>query len=245
MKQVGVLILVAMVSASGGVLDSSKVVLPHAGSQALEFGYSGVFSIGSYMGSTIAFKKFSSPLNAKRYLANFSSDGYDHSGIRHEFEYDPQPSDSTIDSTTFDYTSSSSRLNVSIGMQWIKYLEPYERLSLLYGAGPELGLTRSTRENALDPRRQGIYSDWQLNKEATTAIYLGLTPVVGVEWFFHKNLSFHAEYYSLINVGYRVVSDNYERDNGYGDWYQSDSDYSGVYYSVRGYARGGVSFYFK
>lgn len=245
MKKICVLVLVAMVSVSAGVLDSSKVVLPHAGSQALEFGYSGVFSLGSYLGSTIALKKFSSPLKAKRYLVSISSDGYDHSGLRHEFEYDPHPADSTIDSTTFDYTSSSSRHNVSITMQWIKYLEPYEHLSLLYGVGPEIGFSRSTRDNALDPRRQVPYSDWQQNKDATTAIYLGLTPVVGIEWFAHKNLSFHAEYYSLINVGYRDVIDRYEREYSSGDWYQSDSDYSGVYYSVRGYARGGVSFYFK
>ena len=245
MKRMIVFILIGLVSVSAGVLDSSKVVMPHAGSQALEFGYSGVLSLGSYMGNTIALKKHSSPLRATRYALNITSDGYDHTGIRHEFSYDPFPADSTIDSAAYDYTSKSSSQDFFLSIQWIKYHRPYGQLSLLYGAGPLFGINHSTRENAMDPRGRESTSNWQDDRDVTTSVYLGLTPVVGVEWFLHRNISFHAEYYSLLKVGWRVITDDYTWESSNGDWDKRDSELSGVYYSARGYARGGVSFYFK
>jgi len=42
-----------------GVFDSTKVVLPHKGAQALEFGLSGLLNFNSYIGNSISLKKSS------------------------------------------------------------------------------------------------------------------------------------------------------------------------------------------
>jgi|FLOH01.1.fsa_nt_gi hypothetical protein len=107
------------------------------------------------------------------------------------------------------------------------------------------GIEQTIRENAIDPRARAGESDWFENRDVTTSVYLGLNPVIGIEWFLHRNISFHSEYYTLITAGWRIVTEDYAREYSNGDWYRSDSDLSGVYYSVRGYARAGVSFYFK
>jgi len=248
MKRIIVLMLICLVSAHAGILDSSKVVLPRAGSQSLEFGLSGLLSVGSYMGSTIALKKFSNPLKATRYVLNIQSDGFEYSGLRYEFGYDPTPTDSTIDSTIFDYKTTATRQDYFLSIQWLKYRQPYGHLSLLYGVGPLIGLEHSTRENASDPKSRttgNLTSTTTLDKDVSTGVYFGLTPVVGVEWFLHRNVSFHAEYYSMIKIGWRQFTDDYAREYYTGDWHENNADLSGVYYSVRGYARGGVSFYFK
>jgi hypothetical protein len=225
--------------------DSSNLVLPHKGSQALEFGLSGLFSVGSYIGNTIALKKFSSPHSATRYALNISSDGYQLSGDSHEFEYYPSIGDSTVDSTSFDNTSKNRRQDIFLSVQWLKYKKPYGNLSLLLGAGPLIGFDQSIRENAIDPRQRTGESNWYDNNDMSTAIYLGLVPVVGVEWFLHKNISFHSEYYTLMKVGWRTATQDNTREYDSGSWYKADSELSGVYYSVRSYARAGVAFYFE
>lgn len=225
--------------------DSSKLVLPHKGSQALEFGVSGLFNLSTYLGNTIALKTFSSPQRATRYVLDVSGDGYLLSGPRNEFDYDPIPTDSTIDSSAYDYNSKSTSLDISLSVQWIKYRQPYGNLSLLLGVGPMIGMYQSFRENGIDRRPLTYTGNTQQSKSISTGVYLGLTPVVGVEWFLHRNLSFHAEYYTLMRVGWRAVNDETAREYSSGDWYESDSDLSGVYYSVRGYARAGMAFYFK
>ncbi|NQV42091.1 MAG: hypothetical protein HQ506_07025 [Candidatus Marinimicrobia bacterium] len=227
------------------ISDSSTLVLPHTGSQALEFGYSGLFSLSNYIGNTIAIKNFSSPLRATRYILNFSSDGYLLSGPRNEVDYNPIPTDSTIDSSAYDYDSKTTSLDISLSVQWIKYQQPYGNLSLLLGVGPMVGMSHSIRENVIDRRPLTYSGNTQASKSISTSVYLGLAPVVGVEWFLHRNISFHAEYYTLMRAGWRAVNDETAREYSSGDWHESDSDLSGVYYSVRGYARAGVAFYFK
>jgi len=190
-------------------------------------------------------KTFSAPDRATRYSLDFGMDSYDLSGKGHEYKYDPSPSDSTIDSTKFDRNYNYVNNSISLSVQWIKYKEPYGSLSLLFGVGPIIGMSVSKRENVIDPRIPANNRDAQLTKDVTMAVYTGLTPLVGVEWFLHKNLSFHAEYYTTIKVGWRNTANNAEREYDWGDWYESEYEISGVYYNARGYAAAGVSFYFK
>lgn len=245
MKRITALVLMVVMMTHAGVIDSSKVVLPHNGSQALEFGLSGLFNIGSYVGNAIALKKFSSPSRATRYVLNINGSGYNLSGKEHEVDYNPHPADSTIDSTNYDYTTKRNSQDIFVSVQWIKYHQPYGNLSLLFGVGPLIGFDQSTRENVKDPRTRIGENDWYDSKSGSTAFYLGVNPVVGIEWFLHKNVSLHSEYYTLVTAGWRVETEDYDREYSSGDWYQKDSKLSGVYYNVRGYARAGVSFYFK
>lgn len=245
MKRIIVLMLICIVSINAGILDSSKVVLPKAGSQSLEFGMSGLFSLSSYVGNTIAIKNFSSPLKATRYMVYIRSDGYQHTGDRDEMIFLQSLADTSLDTAYYDYSSKANRHDAFLGIQWLKYQNPYGSLSLLYGVGPLIGFEYSDRENALDPRRRTTNTTLTQDRDVSAGVYLGLLPVIGIEWFLHKNLSFHAEYYTMMRFGWRDITDEYYREYSADHWFQNNSDLSGLYYSVRGYARGGISFYFK
>ncbi len=242
-------LLIALIPSIGfsqtGLLDTSKVILPHKDSKALEFRMSGLFNLGSYMNSSLALKSFSAPNKAVLYVLDFGLDSYGLSGDGHEYNYDPSPSDSTIDSTYFDRNTYYVNNDISLSVQWIKYKEPYGNLSLLFGVGPIIGMSVSHRENTTDPRGRTSTREAQLNNDVSMTVYTGLTPVVGIEWFLHKNFSFHAEYYSIFRVGWRNTKDSTERRYDWGDWFESEYDISGLYYNARGYAAAGVSFYFK
>ncbi|MBC8376833.1 MAG: hypothetical protein H8E26_12370 [FCB group bacterium] len=245
MKRIGAIILICVISISAGALDTSKVVLPQKGSQSLEFGFSGLFNISTYMGNIMALKKFSSPQRATRYAIGITVESYDMMGPGQDIYYNPYPSDSTVLSTTFDRTSIYTNQDISFRMQWLKYLEPQGNLSLLFGVGPLVGYQTSKRETSEEPQEFDYGQSYQTNENVSTTLYLGLVPVVGVEWFVHKNISFHAEYYSDIKVGQKKITDSRSSVSSNGDWTKSDYDIFGLYYSVRGYARGGVSFFFK
>ena len=237
------IVVASLSTVFGGLFDSTNVQLPHSGSKALEFGLSGLFNFSHYIGNTIALKTFSRPSRASRYALYTNIGGYNLAGDGHKYEY--IQTDSTIDSTNIDQTSQSSILNVSFTIQWIKYLKPYGNLSLLYGIGPTLGYESRKRENSRDPRLPIVSGYYQQSKDATSTVYAGLAPVIGVEWYLHKNFSFHAEYYTLINVGWQSSKGNSEHENGWGDWEKSDFEMEGLYHSIKSRAQAGVSFYFR
>jgi len=83
------------------------------------------------------------------------------------------------------------------------------------------------------------------NRDVVNTYYTGFLPVIGVEWFMHKNFSFHAEYYTTIKLGWRFKEDYEKVVYTSGDWRVKNSDLSGMYYNASGNARGGISFYFK
>ncbi len=237
------IVIASLSTAFGGLFDSTNVQPPHSGSKALEFGLSGLFNFSHYIGNTIALKTFSRPYRATRYTLATNTGGYNLAGDGHEYEYNP--TDSTIDSTNIDQTSQSSILNVSLTLQWIKYLKPYGNLALLYGIGPSLGYESRERENSRDPRLPIVSGYYRQSKDVTRTVYAGLAPVIGIEWFLHKNFSFHAEYYTLINVGWQSFKADSENENGWGGWEKSDFEMEGLYHSINSRAQAGVSFYFR
>jgi len=239
-----VTIVIASIStAFGGFFDSTNVHLPHSGSMSLEFGLSGLFNFSHYIGNTISYKSFSSPHRSQRYSLYTSMNGYDLAGDGQSYKY--TSSNSTLDSAIIDHASRSSFLDISLTIQWIKYSEPYGNLSLLYGIGPTFGYETHERENNQNPQGQILSGYYQQTKDITRIVYAGLAPVIGIEWYLHKNFSFHAEYYTLINMGWQTLEGGNRYENGWGDWEESDYEMEGLYHSIKSRAQAGISFYFR
>jgi len=170
-------------------------------------------------------------------------DGYDLSGDGQAYKFNS--SNSTLDSTIIDHASRSSLLEISLTMQWIEYSEPYGDLSLLYGIGPTIGYESREKEDNRNPHYQLLSGYYQQTKDITRIVYAGLAPVIGIEWYLHKNFSFHAEYYTLINIGWQTSEGGNRYESGWGDWEESDYEMDGLYHSIQGRALAGVSFYFR
>ncbi|NOZ74942.1 MAG: hypothetical protein GXO90_06125 [FCB group bacterium] len=220
--------------------DSLFAVVPHAGSKALEFRIRGLFNIDSHLGNGITLKTFTGTNRAIRIGIYDNVVVNDESGERNREDY------YQYQDTLKLSESSIRRLNnlsaVQINLQFIRYSAPYYRLSLSYGLGPVLGFSdRQTKNNTI-----GRHGDTSVKDNTrTTMIYTGLSTIVGVEWFFRKNISFHSEYHTSIKVGKSYNKASHFQLDGFGNWYRTTENRAGPYYQVTGNVWFGTSFYFK
>jgi len=245
MKMIVALVLIVISTAAGGIIDTTNVIRPHSNSKALEFGMYGLLNFRGYLGNTFALKSFTSPNRARRYILDLSTHGSNESGEMEKYQYRTIIGDSLMIDTTYeDLSSEENRITLSLAVQWIRYTDNYGNLSLLYGIGPIFGFSVNDGVNSRDPRAILPYTYSYDRKTATKAIYTGLVPVVGVEWFLHKNLSFHAEYSATIKMGWRSTDDSNHNGSTY-NWVEYDSHTEGIYYEIRNNANAGVSFYFR
>ena len=231
--------------AFGGIFDSTRVVLPHQGSKALEFKLSGLFNFSGYIANGIAYKKFTENDRAVRYTLHTNISGYNEAGDSFFNNY--SQSDSTIDSLANEYDYNRRDSDLMISMQWIKYLEPFNNLALLYGIGPIVGLDTYGTSRIIEADSISAPGSYIYQKDETfvNTLYTGAIPVIGIEWFLHQNFSFHAEYYTVIKLGWRFKTEYSKDINKTGYWNEDDRSYSGLYYRTLGYATAGISFYFK
>lgn len=238
--------MVIMTFAYSSDRDSSKVYLRYPGSKALEFKMSGLFDLSGFTGANLSYKSFRDKNSAYRVGVNLQGNYKWDDGSHENFDFTVFTDTTTRDTTTYNIDKNTSYFLTSFVIQSIKYLSPMNGLSLSYGYGPIIGFS-----TAIDERKfRNIYSsdDYRyLNsrKNELKKYFGGLSTMIGVEWFFHKNISFHAEYHNSIIFGKRYESkkNNYIYSNG-GKSNVTD-EFSGSYVTISRKVWAGVSFYFK
>jgi opacity protein-like surface antigen len=95
-------------------------------------------------------------------------------------------------------TTKAQNININLAAQLIEYLETVDDISLYAGAGPYY--TRYFYKSVVSQMRS---SEWSL----------GVSGVLGVEWFFKSNMSLSAEYGMLIYYDKYYYHSTYSADN--------------------------------
>ena len=157
------------------------------GAMALQFEIRSNFTLESFQGSTISFKKHMSAGFAWRL-------GLD---LKITFS-DDEITDYTEDSLRSLTENNGNSQNIGLRLQGLFYPNPSARTKLFYGFGPLVGFTHNFSESDnLRPSQRLSGSE-----TSTHTWELGLTGVFGVEWFAASNISLLAEYGSDIYYRY-------------------------------------------
>jgi len=165
-------------------------------SKALQFQIGSNFTLTSFQGAALSYKHHLKPLRAVRVGSELSLS---------KSNFDLTEVDSVGDLETLS-KSDQTRYYVRFNTQLIWYSESYSGISFFYGVGPFLGFSKSEKKDEwVSP-----YPGHRTNLDETkTGWSLGLTGLVGVEWFVSKSISLHAEY--RISLGYSREKREYNR----------------------------------
>lgn len=163
-------------------------------SKALQFQIGSNFTLTSFQGAALSYKHHLKPLRAVRVGSELSLS---------KSNFDLTEVDSVGETLS---KSDQTRYYVRFNTQLIWYSESYSGISFFYGVGPFLGFSKSEKKDEwVSP-----YPGHRTNLDETkTGWSLGLTGLVGVEWFVSKSISLHAEY--RISLGYSREKREYNR----------------------------------
>jgi len=185
------------------------------GSKALMFQISENFSLESFSGSMISYKRQISEDRARRIgLSLFN---------RYNSVSSP---DSDVDRNDANFD-----LIIDASYTWKTYKNPESDIKFYYGYGPGVGfgINRDVREQT------GLE---RVNRSLTVAVE-GLA-YAGVEWLFHSSMSLHAEYGGSIRFQYTDSKNTVETS---GDEEVSNNYITGINVGGNG-VRFGLSVYF-
>lgn len=175
-----------------------------AGSWALQFqiedGFSRIFGVEDFQGTTISIKKHSSDGSAIRL------------GLTLDFDIDNSDIENQTDSIIFPTgEQDSDAQRVRIAIQSIHYRTTNENVSLFYGFGP-LGEFRRFKSSSFSPRSNGS-SDFRSSfNQSWTVGFVGL---IGVEYFPHRRIGILVEYASeMIHTWSKNSSDSRSVSSG-------------------------------
>ena len=180
-KQLTTLLFVSFLlisSAQGQDPDNESTNPLQTGSRALQFQITDNFTLSSFEGATISYKR------------HFSEDRATRIGLNLNNRYrsvDYPDIDDQIQNSLLD-------LNLEINYTWMNYTNPESIIKFFYGYGPGvmLGFERSLQED--------------VNQKTTRRdISYGISGIgyAGVEWFFHSSMSLHAEYMTAVRLYHR------------------------------------------
>jgi opacity protein-like surface antigen len=164
-------------------------------SKALQFQIGSNFTLTSFQGAALSYKHHLKPLRAVRVGSELSLS---------KSNFDLTEVDSVGETLS---KSDQTRYYVRFNTQLIWYSESHSGISFFYGVGPFLGFGKSEKKDEWVSHYPG-HSRTNLD-ETKTGWSLGLTGLVGVEWFVSKSISLHAEY--RISLGYSREKREYNR----------------------------------
>jgi opacity protein-like surface antigen len=153
-------------------------------SRALQFGITENFTLSSFQGSVFSYKWHTAADRANRVSLSLSSELNDQAGV----------------GTTQD---SQNRINlaVELNLSRIHYANPENDIKFYFGYGPGLDVLY----NRVKTTTSQIDGE---NRQAGIGLSFG--GLTGVEWFFHRSMSLHAEYRGSFR--YRHFRDRSESD---------------------------------
>lgn len=148
------------------------------GSNAFQFQISDNFTLGSFSGSTISYKRQLTKDHARRIGLS----------INNSYSWNNYPDSEN------EEERSELNLNFGISYTWMNYTNPESDIKFYYGYGPGVrtGFGRFVEEQT------GLKT---INQDSFYAISgIGYA---GVEWFFQSSMSLHAEYRAFLQVNHR------------------------------------------
>jgi len=204
---------------------------------SLQFAVSGLFNISQFKGATLSYKWQKSQSSAWRM-------GLSVSGRYEATDVNDAVTGSASSSSGFDETE--GRSDVSLDIVHLRYYKPAGDIWLFTALGPKIGFSHnSTKKNNArwsDPESPHSY----LTEYTRTGISAGFTAGLGVEWFFRKQMSLHADYGLSLQVSYNYL----KRDKVYynydpsGERHIIDKDHTYTIGLYNQFSRLGLSIYF-
>lgn len=166
--------------------EASAVHSLQQGSCALQYGVGSNFNLGSLLGSTISFKKHISDSHAWQVGL----------GVRADFS-----SGEYVDADR-NYIQQSFAVIAHYLVYPLLTERSGETIHFFYGAGPEITWNRSTESIDREQNDRDVSENrWSI----------GVSGVVGTEWFVHERISLSASYRSVL--GFRRESTDIEGEN--------------------------------
>jgi hypothetical protein len=165
--------------------------LPVAGDEAILFGVTQNFTLSTFDGTTIAWRKHQSDSTAWRFGLSLNTKW---ASEDREREQDPPNPFGYTDERTDDQTD----LDVSVAAYRVRYLTMGDQNRLYHGYGPRIGYQRIRREQIIN----GTTDDYERDN-----IFVGLANIVGVEWFRWEKISLFAEYGATLGYTRSTVKD--------------------------------------
>ena len=222
--------------------DSIRHYLPEKDAMALEFQLDGPLKLGGHIGNGITLKKFNEPDRATRlglYLNMYREAG-DGESIRERLS---NPQDG-LQVNELEKKILLSQYTLYTTLQFIRYKMPTSKFALSYGWGPIAGFTSSTSEFE-SGTVYGYSSDYEdRSKNNSKYLWMGLSGMVGTEWFVHPAFSIHAENHASFQYGKSVRNETYFREYDSGEWNKDEDKITGPRIEFTNRILLGVSFYF-
>jgi hypothetical protein len=162
------LIILFIISTAGYAQSTENELQLSENSRALQFGISENFTLSSFQGSVFSYKWHTAADRANRISLSLSSEVFDQSGVNSDLE-------------------SHSRINLAlaINLSRIHYTNPENDIKFYFGYGPGIDVlyrSEKTRNRQLRFERQ------------QAGLGVSFNGLGGIEWFFHRSMSLHAEY---------------------------------------------------
>ncbi len=170
---------------TGEAQESKQVNSLKKGNWAIQFQINDNFSLSSFQGSSISAKYHFSNKKALRFGLTLSGGFSDKNG------------DVLIESST-------NNQNIGISTQYTIYPAVNKEVNFFFGFGPNVVLVHTNTESK--------YQNTQTNIE-DTHWSIGVSGIVGVEWFVKRSISFLAEYSSSFNYNSDKRKDSHDNES--------------------------------
>lgn len=178
------------------------------GDRALQFAVRGLFNLGSFQGSTISYKRHSSPKTGWRmgldvYLNSSVSDGSEERDmLSTRTDYPDLTGYQRTEDETYSLRDEDENLSVDIIIQWIRYPAARGELQPYWGIGPIAHISGYNSE--YESLSTDTTADPRISRRKTSTYGLGVSGVFGLEWFFRNNMSLTAEYCPYFRTNYSI-----------------------------------------
>ncbi len=177
--------------------DSLKIFKKHS----LQFRTYNLLSLSSFKGSLVSYKFHTTDDHAYRIGVSARARKTDEQKIRDSFR--------STDTSMLDQDINGNEIFFELILEYLTYFNPKDDLKMFLGFGPRLYLNI----NNFDTDDVTFSGNSYVKENKFDRYKFGLTFSYGLEWFFRKNMSLHAEY--GFNISYIYEENNFTRINDY------------------------------
>lgn len=202
-----ILLMGALENVSAGSQSDSLKSL-RKGATALQFQIAPNFQLSSFQGAIFSGKRHFSDRSALRV-------GLDLKGTFFNDERDRENTVDTLTSSDFLEKDGNSQ-SYGVTAQYVYYPNPNPKVNVYLGSGPFVSYNRFTRDESRE-RQDPFQESSQLVSSSGSGWTVGLSSVLGAEWFIAKNISLSAENRFLIGYHSNKTEGSVESQPGSGN----------------------------
>ncbi len=180
--------------------DSLQIFKKHS----LQFRTSNLLSLYSFKGSLISYKYHPSDDHAFRLSISARARKTDEEEMSDSFR--------SSDTLMLDQDISQNAISLELFLEYLTYFNPKDDLKMFLGIGPRLYISTNNYDTDDVTASERSY----VKESGYDRYKVGLTFSYGLEWFFRKNMSLHAEY--GFNFSYLYEENSYIRIRDYDDY---------------------------